>query len=61
MTPREVCGVIDNVAAVRVYRLSTTRPQSGVSNQLNVMKAIGAIETMPDAAEGVLWTNAYNK
>jgi hypothetical protein len=32
-----------------------------VTNQLNVMKAIGAVEGNLDTAEGVLWTNAYNK
>jgi NitT/TauT family transport system substrate-binding protein len=48
-------------ALIPAIRKGGRLTQSGVSNQLNVMKAIGAIETMPDTAEGVLWTNAYNK
>ena len=32
-----------------------------VTNQLNVMKAIGAVEGTPDTSEGVLWTNKWNK
>jgi NitT/TauT family transport system substrate-binding protein len=35
--------------------------QTAVTNQVNVMKAIGALTTAPDTAEGVLWTNKYNK
>jgi NitT/TauT family transport system substrate-binding protein len=34
--------------------------EAAVENQLTVLKSIGAISSMPSAAEGVLWTGAYN-
>ena len=32
--------------------------EAAVSNQLTVLKSIGAIKTIPSAAKGVLWTDA---
>jgi ABC-type nitrate/sulfonate/bicarbonate transport system substrate-binding protein len=48
-------------ALVPALRKGGRLTQSGIANQLNVMKAIGAIEVVPDTAEGGLWTNVYNK
>jgi NitT/TauT family transport system substrate-binding protein len=48
-------------ALVPAIRKGGKLTPTAVTNQLNVMKAIGAIEAMPDVAEGVLWTNKYNK
>jgi NitT/TauT family transport system substrate-binding protein len=33
--------------------------EAAVANQLKVLKQIAAIDTVPNAAEGVLWTNSY--
>jgi ABC-type nitrate/sulfonate/bicarbonate transport system substrate-binding protein len=34
--------------------------QASIANQANVLKAIGAVDALPDSAEGVLWTNKWN-
>ncbi len=48
-------------ALIPAIRKGGRLTQAAVTNQLNVMKAIGAVQGTPDTAEGVLWTNAYNK
>jgi ABC-type nitrate/sulfonate/bicarbonate transport system substrate-binding protein len=48
-------------ALIPAIRKGGRLTQAAVTNQLNVMKAIGAVEGTPDTTEGVLWTNAYNK
>jgi sulfonate transport system substrate-binding protein len=48
-------------ALIPAIRKGGRLTQAAVTNQLNVMKAIGAVEGAPDTTEGVLWTNAYNK
>jgi NitT/TauT family transport system substrate-binding protein len=34
--------------------------EEAIANQLQVLIDLGALEEMPDTAEGVLWTNQYN-
>ena len=35
--------------------------ETGVRNQIDVLRAIGAIDYSPDPKEGILWTNQYNR
>ncbi len=48
-------------ALIPAIRKGGKLTQTAVANQANVLKAIGALETAPDTAEGVLWTNKFNK
>jgi ABC-type nitrate/sulfonate/bicarbonate transport system substrate-binding protein len=48
-------------ALVPAIRRGGKLTQTAIANQVSVMKAIGALETAPDTAEGVLWTNRYNR
>jgi ABC-type nitrate/sulfonate/bicarbonate transport system substrate-binding protein len=48
-------------ALIPAIRKGGRLTSTAVTNQLSVMKAIGAIDAMPDASEGVLWTNRYNR
>jgi NitT/TauT family transport system substrate-binding protein len=34
--------------------------ETAIKNHMEVMKALGALDKIPDTAEGVLWTNKYN-
>jgi NitT/TauT family transport system substrate-binding protein len=47
-------------ALVPAVRKDGKLDQAGVRNQIDVLKAIGAIDYVPDTKEGVLWTNQYN-
>ena len=47
-------------ALVPAVRKDGRLDQAGVRNQIDVLKAIGAIDYVPDTKEGVLWTNQYN-
>src|SRR5262249_26862705 len=48
-------------ALIPAIRKGGKLTQTAITNQVNVMKAIGALEGSPDTNEGVLWTNKYNK
>jgi sulfonate transport system substrate-binding protein len=48
-------------ALIPAIRKGGKLTQAAVANQLEVMKAIGAVQGDLNTAEGVLWTNAYNK
>jgi len=48
-------------ALIPAIRKGGKLTQSAVANQLEVMKAIGAVQGDLNTAEGALWTNAYNK
>jgi len=48
-------------ALIPAIRKGGKLTQTAVANQINVMKAIGAVQGNIDTTEGVLWTNSYNK
>jgi NitT/TauT family transport system substrate-binding protein len=48
-------------ALVPAIRKGGKLTQTAIANQAEVLKAIGAVEATPDTAEGVLWTNKWNK
>jgi len=48
-------------ALIPAIRKGGKLTQTSIANQANVLKAIGALDAPPDTAEGVLWTNKWNK
>jgi ABC-type nitrate/sulfonate/bicarbonate transport system substrate-binding protein len=48
-------------ALVPAIRKGGQLTKAAIENQVQVMKAIGAVQGSPDTSEGVLWTNRYNR
>jgi NitT/TauT family transport system substrate-binding protein len=48
-------------ALIPAVRKDGKLDETGVRNQIDVLKAIGAIDYSPDTKEGVLWTNHYHR